>query len=67
MNITERYKNLLKEFQKELVTNATLKRMYDEQCMNHSQEVQALNIKIAKLTKLQPCGKVPVQLVNMVK
>lgn len=57
MNIVERfnptrYKNLLKNYRKEMLKNATLEKLYREACLEHTSEIQALNVRFAELTKI---------------
>ena len=46
MTLTEQYWNLLQNYRKELIKNATLEKMYNDKCVESTLETQGLNEKL---------------------
>ena len=51
MELKERYKNLLKDYRKEMVKCSVLERRYNEKCVESTLEIRDLNIVISDLYK----------------
>ena len=49
MTLTEQYWNLLQNYRKELIKNATLEKMYNDKCVESTLETQDLNEKLKKM------------------
>ena len=46
MTLTEQYRNLLQNYRKEMIKNATLEKMYNDKCVASTLEIQDLNEKL---------------------